>query len=33
MQFLDARLRFLIEVLSVPWVLTDEEIETLRDDL
>ncbi|KAJ5262090.1 hypothetical protein N7505_008957 [Penicillium chrysogenum] len=32
MQFLDARLRFLIEVLSVPWVLTDEEIETLRDD-
>lgn len=32
MQFLDTRLRFLIEVLSVPWVLTDEEIETLRDD-
>ncbi|KAJ6188721.1 hypothetical protein N7519_003629 [Penicillium mononematosum] len=32
MQFLDARLRFLIEVLSVPWVLTDEEIETLRED-
>mgnify|MGYP002718811668 CR=1 FL=1 len=32
MQFLDARLRFLIEVLSVPWVLTDEEIETLRND-
>ena len=32
MQFLDARLRFLIEVLSVPWVLTDEEVEALRDD-
>ncbi|KAJ5383533.1 Nucleic acid-binding OB-fold [Penicillium concentricum] len=32
MQFLDSRLRFLIEVLSVPWVLTDEEIETLRAD-
>lgn len=32
MQFLDTRLRFLIEVLSVPWVLTDEEVETLRDD-
>ncbi|OQE47417.1 hypothetical protein PENCOP_c001G07998 [Penicillium coprophilum] len=32
MQFLDTRLRFLIEVLSVPWVLTDEEIETLRAD-
>ncbi|KOS37710.1 hypothetical protein ACN38_g11495 [Penicillium nordicum] len=32
MQFLDTRLRFLIEVLSVPWMLTDEEIETLRGD-
>ncbi|KXG48010.1 Nucleic acid-binding, OB-fold [Penicillium griseofulvum] len=32
MQFLDTRLRFLVEVLSVPWVLTDEEIEKLRDD-
>ncbi|KAJ6128602.1 Nucleic acid-binding OB-fold [Penicillium samsonianum] len=32
MQFLDTRLRFFIEVLSVPWVLTDEEIETLRGD-
>lgn len=32
MQFLDTRLRLLIEVLSVPWVLTDEEIGTLRDD-
>ncbi|OQD61840.1 hypothetical protein PENPOL_c015G09295 [Penicillium polonicum] len=32
MQFLDTRLRFLMEVLSVPWVLTDEEIETLRGD-
>ncbi|KAJ5835940.1 Nucleic acid-binding OB-fold [Penicillium robsamsonii] len=32
MQFLDTRLRFLIEVLSVPWALTDEEIETLRAD-
>lgn len=32
MQFLDTRLRFLIEVLSVPWVLTEKEIETLRGD-
>ncbi|KAJ5189593.1 Nucleic acid-binding OB-fold [Penicillium cf. griseofulvum] len=32
MQFLDTRLRFLVEVLSVPWVLTDEEVEKLRDD-
>ncbi|CAG7947933.1 unnamed protein product [Penicillium olsonii] len=30
MQFLDERLRFLLEVLSVPWVLTDDEIESLR---
>lgn len=30
MRFLDDRLRFLIEVLSVPWVLSDEEVETLR---
>ncbi|KAJ5387596.1 hypothetical protein N7509_010137 [Penicillium cosmopolitanum] len=30
MQFVDARLRFLVEVLSVPWVLLDEEIEALR---
>ncbi|KAJ5959297.1 Nucleic acid-binding OB-fold [Penicillium vulpinum] len=32
MQFLDTRLRFFIEVLSVPWVLTDEEIKALRRD-
>lgn len=32
MQFLDTRLRFLIEVLSVPWVLTDEEVEDLHGD-
>ncbi|KGO72121.1 Nucleic acid-binding, OB-fold [Penicillium italicum] len=32
MQFLDTRLRFLIEVLSVPWDLTDEEVEELRSD-
>lgn len=30
MQFIDERLRFLVEVLSVPWVLLDEEIEALR---
>ncbi|KAJ5772997.1 Nucleic acid-binding OB-fold [Penicillium paradoxum] len=32
MRFLDDRLRFLIEVLSVPWVLSDEEVEALRLD-
>ncbi|CAI7618679.1 unnamed protein product [Penicillium glandicola] len=32
MQFLDTRLRFLVEVLSVPWVLSDGEVQTLRDD-
>jgi hypothetical protein len=32
MAFLDERLRFLIEVLSVPWVLTDAEIEGYRVD-
>lgn len=31
MRFLDDRLRFLIEVLSVPWVLSDEEIEVLQE--
>lgn len=30
MQFVDERLRFLVEVLAVPWVLLDEEIEQLR---
>ena len=30
--FLDQRIRFLVEVLSVPWVLTREEIERLRRD-
>lgn len=30
MQFVDERLRFLVEVLSVPWFLLDEEIEGLR---
>ncbi|KAJ5984181.1 hypothetical protein N7481_006280 [Penicillium waksmanii] len=30
MQFVDERLRFLVEVLSVPWVLLDEEVEVLR---
>lgn len=30
MKFLDDRLRFLIEVLSVPWALSEEEIEVLR---
>ncbi|KAJ5776154.1 uncharacterized protein N7511_001165 [Penicillium nucicola] len=32
MGFLDQRLRFLIEVLSVPWVLSDDEIEKCRVD-
>jgi hypothetical protein len=31
MRFLDDRLRFLIEVLSVPWVLTDDEIASLQE--
>lgn len=31
-RFLDQRIRFLVEVLSVPWVLTREEIERLRRD-
>lgn len=30
MQFVDERLQFLVEVLSVPWVLLDGEIEQLR---
>lgn len=30
MQFIDERLQFLVEVLAVPWVLLDEEIEQLR---
>lgn len=30
MEFLDARVRFLVEVLAVPWVLTEQEIEALR---
>ncbi|KAJ5613163.1 hypothetical protein N7510_006357 [Penicillium lagena] len=30
MEFLDSRLRFLVEVLSKPWVLLDSEIEGLR---
>lgn len=30
MKFLDDRLRFLVEVLSVPWVLDDDEVESLR---
>lgn len=30
MRFVDERLQFLVEVLSVPWVLTDEEVERLR---
>lgn len=29
-QFVDERLRFLVEVLSVPWVLLDDEVEQLR---
>ncbi|KAJ5549922.1 hypothetical protein N7535_002134 [Penicillium sp. DV-2018c] len=32
MRFLDDRLQFLMEVLSVPWVLSDEEVEELRRD-
>jgi hypothetical protein len=31
MRFLDDRLRFLIEVLSVPWTLTDDEIHALEE--
>jgi len=31
MHFLDDRLRFLIEILSVPWVLTDDEIDALQE--
>lgn len=30
MEFLDARLRFLVEILSNPWVLLDSEVENLR---
>lgn len=30
MQFVDERLQFLVDVLAVPWVLRDEEIEQLR---
>lgn len=30
MQFLDDRVRYLVDVLSVPWVLTEEEVEELR---
>jgi hypothetical protein len=30
MEFLDSRLRFLVEVLCKPWVLLDSEIEDLR---
>lgn len=30
MQFVDERLRFLVELLAEPWVLSDEEIEQLR---
>ncbi|KAJ5173397.1 hypothetical protein N7492_005990 [Penicillium capsulatum] len=33
MEFVDARLRFLVEVLSVPWVLDEVEIEQLRTDV
>lgn len=32
MQFVDERLQFLVEVLSMPWVLLDEEVERLRLD-
>jgi hypothetical protein len=32
MQFVDERVQFLVEVLSVPWVLLDEEIEHLRQE-
>lgn len=32
MQFIDKRLQFLVEVLAVPWVLSDEEIEQLREE-
>jgi Skp family chaperone for outer membrane proteins len=32
MQFIDERLRFLVEVLAVRWVLLDEEIEQLREE-
>ncbi|CEO60402.1 hypothetical protein PMG11_05031 [Penicillium brasilianum] len=32
MQFVDERLRFLVEVLAVRWVLSDEEIEQLREE-
>ncbi|KAJ5662236.1 uncharacterized protein N7477_009852 [Penicillium maclennaniae] len=30
MQFVDERVRFLVDVLSVPWILLEEEIEQLR---
>jgi hypothetical protein len=30
MRFIDERLRFLVEVLSLPWFLLDEEVEDLR---
>ncbi|KAI9934995.1 hypothetical protein AWENTII_005456 [Aspergillus wentii] len=30
MQFLDQRIRFLVDVLSTPWYLSDEEIDQLR---
>lgn len=30
MRFLDQRVRVLVEVLSVPWVLMEEEVERLR---
>lgn len=33
MEFVDARLRFLVDVLSVPWVLSESDIEQLRADV
>lgn len=33
MEFVDARLRFLVEVLCVPWVLGEVEIEQLRAEV
>ena len=32
MQFIDQRLRFLVEVLAVPWVLSSEEVDRCRAD-
>jgi hypothetical protein len=32
MRFLEARVRFLVEVLAGPWVLADGDVEALRED-